>query len=86
MTRYYKTIDGRYLVGIGRNCGSAEISVEEYQTLSNLVAEKPAAPSGYTYMLVADTLEWELVELPPESEPELTAEEALDILLGGVDE
>ncbi len=43
----------------------------------------PSVILPYTYKLRADTLEWELVELPPEPEPELTSEEALDIILGG---
>lgn len=39
-----------------------------------------------SYRLRADTLEWELVELPPMPEDdELTAEEALDIITGGAE-
>lgn len=38
---------------------------------------KPKAPSGYTYKLRADNLEWELVKLPPVEPEPLTEEEAL---------
>ena len=43
-----------------------------------MLCSKPCAPDGYTYKLRADTLEWELVELPPEPDPgedEATAED-----------
>ena len=47
---------------------------------------RPTPPDGYDYRLRADTLEWELVELPPAPDPmeqEIPAEEALSIILGG---
>lgn len=66
--------------------GQQEISQEEYNAIMLAISSKPKDPAGYTYRLRADTLEWELVELPPEPEPEPTTEdkaEAYDILIGG---
>jgi len=65
--------------------GGAEITAEVRDSILQKMADAPSAPSGYTYKLRADTLEWELVELPdePPVEEEPTSEEILDILLGG---
>lgn len=40
-----------------------------YNEILAAIAVKPADPEGYQYRLRADTLEWELAELPPEPEP-----------------
>lgn len=55
----------------------------EYDTILQKIQNKPTNPDGHLYKLRADTLEWELVELPPEPDPELTDEELVEILLGG---
>lgn len=68
-------------VGIG-NVGT-ELTESEYNAIMQKIQNKPTDPEGYQYKLRADNLEWELVELPPAEEPELTADEALDIILGG---
>ena len=49
----------------------------DYDRIKALFLLKPKAPSGYTYKLRADNLEWELVELPPIEPEPLTDEEAL---------
>lgn len=59
-----------------------EISEEKYAEILNMIRNKPTAPDGHGYRLTAD-LTWELYELPEEADPDLTAEEALDIILGG---
>lgn len=59
------------------------ITEEDKNSIVSTLCNKPTAPEGYEYRLRADDLEWELVELPPVEEPELTADEALDIILGG---
>lgn len=56
---------------------------ENADAIEQTLRRQPTAPDGYIYKLRADTLEWELVELPPVEEPELTADEVLDIILGG---
>lgn len=76
-----------YIVAIALADGEPE--TEEYRELINVIANKPTAPDGSEYFLRADTLEWELVELPPEPEYEPTTEdkaEAYDILVGEVAE
>ena len=62
-----------------------EITDEEAAAILAELANIPKdAPSGFTYRLRDDTHEWELYEMPVQEEPEdLTAEEALDIIVGG---
>lgn len=78
---YKVTING-YVMALSNRNGE-EITESEYNTILQKIQNKPIDPGGYTYRLRADDLEWELVELPPMEEPELTADEALDIILGG---
>lgn len=79
--RYFKTVINGYIESISTGCGKAEITEGEYNTIKSMLAAPPTAKSGYDYRLKAD-LTWELYELPVVDE-ELTAEEALDIILGG---
>ena len=59
------------------------IAAEEYERILSMLRNPPEAPEGWGYRLT-ESLEWELYELPPEDpDPELSAEEALSILLGG---
>lgn len=63
----FKCISENYILGIGINQSPAdEITQEEYDLLANKFHNVPTAPYGYRYMLRADTLEWELVEIQPE--------------------
>lgn len=68
-------------VGNGDFSGGAEITEERYSEIIKALSFTPTAPDGYGYRLKAD-LTWELYELPV-AEKELTAEEALAIILGG---
>lgn len=81
---FYKNLDGKYLAYLSTGSGQTEITEAEYRQILSLIRSAPAAPDGYTYMLRADTLEWELVENPPEPEPPVDDEvddaEALSIL------
>lgn len=94
--KYYKSIIGGYATAIAKREGThwsvinisdglelSEIDEAEYNAVLAVVNAKPFAEAGYIYMLRASDLEWELVELPPMPEPDLTPEEALEILLGG---
>lgn len=82
--RYYKMIIDGYLVAVGNGSGGTEITADEYAELLNIIRNKPMAPEGFDYRLRED-LKWELYELPPVPEDdELTAEEALEIISGGV--
>ena len=52
--------------------------------IQHAIASVLPAPDGYAYRLKADTIQWELYELPPTPEDdEITAEEALEIIRGG---
>ena len=81
--RYYKIIEDGYVLSIGTGSGGSEITKEEYEDIISVIRSAPTAESGYQYRLKAD-LTWELVELPPVSEDEeISADEALKIILGG---
>lgn len=73
----FKVIDDGYVLGIGINQSPIdEITQKEYDELTDIFRNKPTAPEGYHYLLRADTLEWELVEIPPEpDEPEVNENE-----------
>lgn len=79
---YKKVIVDGYILGVGLS-DHGNIDKTEYDRLTALFDAMPTAPEGYEAKLNATTLDWELVEIPPEPEPEPTAEEALDFLLGG---
>ena len=65
----FKVIADPYILGVGINQSPIDmISQEEYDSLSAILKDKPTAQEGYRYMLRADTLEWELVEIQPEPE------------------
>lgn len=62
-----------------------EITAEQYNEILTMLRNRPNAPEGYGYRLT-DDLQWELYELTPvevEEDPELSAEEALDIIVNG---
>lgn len=80
--KYFKTLTDGYINSISTGCGGEEITAEEYSAIMEVLQSAPAAPDGYGYRLKSD-LTWELCELPVVEEVELTAEEALTIILGG---
>ena len=83
--RYYKLIDGGYIVQIGTGLGGEKITEAEYSTILGAFDSRPVPPSGFDYRL-RDDLTWEAYELPPQPELEPTSEdkaEAYDILMGG---
>lgn len=52
------------------------ISEEDFNRIKTTHSNRPSAPDGLTYKLKADTLEWELVELPEPSEQDDEATES----------
>lgn len=64
MTGYFKIVSDGFVLGVGTGNGGTQITPEEYQSISELIKNRPSAASGYTYMLT-EALEWQLVELPP---------------------
>lgn len=72
MKYYLKCIIDNYILSIGSTNIkplNSEISKEEHDTLLDIFNFKPKAPEGYEYKLKTD-LTWELVELPPQPEPD----------------
>ena len=63
------TNDG-YIVSIMQGAKEGNISDAEYQAVMDKVNRKPTPPDGYDYRLTVG-LEWEMFELPKETdEPE----------------
>lgn len=54
-----------------------EITESEYNHILSIIRNKPTAPDGYGYRLT-DGLEWELYELPVETDEEVSVEEVLE--------
>lgn len=84
MTRYYKLIEGAYIIAIGTGLDGEEITKEEYDAILDLIIARPVPDAGYDYILKTD-MTWELVEVPvvEEEEQEISDSEALNIILGG---
>ena len=74
------------MIVVDNHIVAVEPTDEQYDRVIELLKNYPEAPEGYVYMLNAETLEWEMVEVheaPPDPDPELDDAEALEILLGG---
>ena len=83
MKRFYKTIENGYLASIGVGYDGDEITKREFDEIMQAIQNRPEAPAGYYYRMLPD-LTWELHEAPPEeTDPEISDEEALSIILGG---
>lgn len=80
--RYYKNIIDGYIINIGTGVGGTEITESEYNEILTIIKNKPARTATTDYRLKTD-LTWEEYEHEPDPEPEPSAEEVLDILLGG---
>lgn len=81
--RYYKKIEGDYLLAIGTGAGGEEITKDEYENILSVIRNAPTAEDFYQYHLKTD-LTWELAEAPPvDVDPEISDSEALAIILGG---
>lgn len=84
--RYYKNVEDGYIVSVEARRSHAsgiEITEARYNEMLSMLRNPPEAPEGYGYRLT-ESLQWELVELPPvDEDPEISAEEALAIILGG---
>lgn len=63
-------INDGYIVSIMHGAKEGNISDAEYQAIMDKVSQKPTPPDGCDYRLTVD-LEWEMFELPKETdEPE----------------
>lgn len=65
--KYYKIVENGYIVLVGIDCGGKEITEQEYNTIMQIIHNKPIPESGYDYRL-KENLEWELCEMPTEGD------------------
>ena len=82
--RYYKQIKDNYIASIGTGYDGDEITEQEYNEIMSAIQSCPNE-EGKGYRLCTD-LTWEEYDLPPvvlSDDDELSADEAMDILLGG---
>lgn len=83
--RYYEQISGVYILAVGIGAGNTEITETKYNEIMSIIQNRPNA-IGKGYHLKTDLM-WEEYDLPSDPEPsdedELSADEALAILLGG---
>jgi len=83
MTRYYKKIKNGYIIAIGTGGGGTKISESSYNEIMAIIQSKPPRIGNTDYRLTKD-LTWEEYERDPDPiDEELSAEEALNVLLGG---
>lgn len=81
--KYFKNVENEYIASISTASGQVEITQEEYENILSVIKNRPKAEFGFDNKLRKD-MTWELVELPPVSEDEeISADEALKIILGG---
>lgn len=82
---YALSIVNGYIVGIvsSEQEFKNNLTEAEKNEIHHLLLNRPNAEEGYQYMLKADTMVWELVELPkPSDDDELDVAEALSIITG----
>lgn len=82
---YSKIVDNDgYIMSIVKHNGTdGNITESEYNTIRAAILQVPAQRYGYELKLRADTLEWEYIPMPQEDDPDLSDENALDIITGG---
>lgn len=88
MKSYKKVVRDGYILCVAFGENGEEITENEYNSLLDVIQSMPIAPDGYEYKLRADTLAWELHELPPASDPsedDIDDAEAFDIIFGGAE-
>lgn len=78
---YQKIVENCYIVSIVCGASNGNITEKEYNTILDVIRNKPTAEQGYDYRLRED-LTWELYEppvVPPEDE-DATEEDYLSAL------
>ena len=66
---YYKNVENGYIESYGFGYSGIAITKKEYDTIKKAASSVLNPVDSYQYKLRDSTLEWELVELPPEPEP-----------------
>ena len=83
--KYYKIIENGYILAVGTNTGGEEITEVDYDEIMTVIHNKPARTETTDYRL-KENLTWEEYEVePPDPDPELDGDDALEILLGGAE-
>lgn len=73
--RHYKMISDGYITAIGVGVGGEEITESQYNSIMEIIHNRPISTVGYEYRLT-NGLKWELHELHQEDqEEEATAED-----------
>lgn len=72
-------IENGYIIAAATTSFGTDDNADE---IENMLCHQPSAPEGYVYQLRADTLEWEVVELPPIPEDEDATAEDYENALG----
>lgn len=68
MNKFYKIIEGKYIVAIGVNSGGKEISEKEYAEIKTLIDKQYATKSGNMWYRLRTDLTWEEIKPPVEKE------------------
>ena len=73
-----KIVENGYIIALSTMYGE-DISEREHNELLAIIHYVPPTPEGYEYKLRADTLEWELVEVPIDEPQAYTAEQLAEM-------
>lgn len=81
--RFWKTVDSGFFHAIGTGNGGEEITEAEYDTILEVIRNKPQQ-TGTTDYRLRENLTWEAYEVePPDEDPDIDEAEAFDIIFGG---
>lgn len=82
--KYYKRIDGDYIMMVGTGIGGTEITESEYNEILTTIRNKPLHPDGKDYIL-KDDLTLEEIVVEPVADTDISDDEALQIIMGGAE-
>lgn len=68
--RYYKKLDGEYIVLVGKGLGGVEVSESEYSEILEVISTKPPCTETTDYRLKSD-LTWEPYQIELEADDEM---------------
>lgn len=77
---FVKILDDDSIVGLAIANRGVEITEQEYNELTEIFHAMPTAREGYEYKLTVDR-EW--IEVPLDTDPDLSDAEAFSIIFGG---
>lgn len=82
--KYYKNMDSDYIQCLSTGTGQVEITEAEYEQILSVCKNKPTDTDGYYYRLTND-LQWKKQPRAQiEVNDDLSTEDALRIITGGV--